>query len=531
MTGILIGLLLISYTALGFHIEADYSTFSGLVTNIGLGSGPQRLRASLDFVNQDSIMFTQEACPPFVPACFEAQHSVSFEKLSPPTEFEWGMGFAAKDTLYIGGIREDVFRFIYTGIFKSDRVSGHEVSGVVSMTKNSDITEGKIIELTYEEQSGLSLRELDRPSLPVGMISAPSYSEKVWDIRGEVQIKNAAGLGAMTIIFDPSSQVIWFPVDMHDTLEHYVGSSLVIRKEVVYLSCEVTVPLSIRLETGLLVNIPFVLIQYPEETSDYFSFESDGFRFCPVRLRLSSKVSHVVIGRQLIESVKAIILNYRDSILGLIPRTQYEAAEPFVPSLSIPLFSAPTARGTTELLFQPTTQISEYSLALHSKRPIRLSGYTAAWIFIKHPFELYPTEGPVVQRLVDGFFSEVTLQMVGPSLVLTVTPTQPVRGRKGLQLVLVDYPDKFEVRIVECESEDILVPIGRLNLPAPQAVDVPNRECNICLEQMGVEGNIVQRITPCGHCFHFTCIRDWLETRSRTCPCCRQCVAIRQDYV
>merc|ERR1712137_660720 len=45
-----------------------------------------------------------------------------------------------------------------------------------------------------------------------------------------------------------------------------------------------------------------------------------------------------------------------------------------------------------------------------------------------------------------------------------------------------------------------------------------HNSCSICLEDFGKDKEIRQ--TPCGHCFHKSCLNGWL-TQSRTCPLCR----------
>jgi hypothetical protein len=46
--------------------------------------------------------------------------------------------------------------------------------------------------------------------------------------------------------------------------------------------------------------------------------------------------------------------------------------------------------------------------------------------------------------------------------------------------------------------------------------------CPICIDSFDDKSDI--RETPCGHCFHSTCLEDWLR-RARTCPLCREDLA------
>ena len=47
-----------------------------------------------------------------------------------------------------------------------------------------------------------------------------------------------------------------------------------------------------------------------------------------------------------------------------------------------------------------------------------------------------------------------------------------------------------------------------------------NVACSICLESFTLTSDIYT--TPCGHVFHFECIRKWLERGNPNCSLCRQ---------
>mmetsp|Transcript_21 Transcript_21/g.64 ORF Transcript_21/g.64 Transcript_21/m.64 type:complete len:353 (-) Transcript_21:115-1173(-) len=52
-----------------------------------------------------------------------------------------------------------------------------------------------------------------------------------------------------------------------------------------------------------------------------------------------------------------------------------------------------------------------------------------------------------------------------------------------------------------------------------QEQDGPPSECCCCMESFGPEKDIVQ--TPCGHVYHYACLKEWLLV-AKTCPICRQ---------
>ena len=59
----------------------------------------------------------------------------------------------------------------------------------------------------------------------------------------------------------------------------------------------------------------------------------------------------------------------------------------------------------------------------------------------------------------------------------------------------------------------------RYPVPTQQDLDRDN-VCIVCREEMSLQDD-VQKLVPkklkCGHCFHFKCLRSWLE-RQQSCP-------------
>ena len=50
---------------------------------------------------------------------------------------------------------------------------------------------------------------------------------------------------------------------------------------------------------------------------------------------------------------------------------------------------------------------------------------------------------------------------------------------------------------------------------------IENKQCNICLEDMSLEDNLVN--LKCNHVYHNSCIKEWLTKQSTKCPTCRFC--------
>lgn len=63
---------------------------------------------------------------------------------------------------------------------------------------------------------------------------------------------------------------------------------------------------------------------------------------------------------------------------------------------------------------------------------------------------------------------------------------------------------------VETEDDDHLI----------HAVAPPNETCPICLDEFGQYETLNE--LPCGHFYHISCIRPWLQHRSPCCPLCKE---------
>lgn len=81
------------------------------------------------------------------------------------------------------------------------------------------------------------------------------------------------------------------------------------------------------------------------------------------------------------------------------------------------------------------------------------------------------------------------------------------------ELPVRDLAPKIDIEKVIQSLPTILIDFKRLS---------ENKKCIICLEKFELKK--YAKLLPCGHYYHETCIKCWLDER-KTCPCCRKDVS------
>ena len=522
-------LLLLRTARSTFSLETEYSRLSGLVFNIGVGSDPQPLRVGLEFKQDLSVIFSGLACGAFLPSCFSPDRSETFAPS--PTQDQ-----IASDRAWMGGKLVPNFTFEHRTRHATDELESIEVGGYISMTKKSEFLIGASLVLEAHE-TGVRLSETADavPSDPAWDVL--SSDESKWDFSSALAINSVTVFSPTGFVFDPTIQDIVIPVNVWESVNIYLKSISIFAQvddtglvyfpcsEVDYISPGFT--LSLQFPGNRHIAIPFTDLLFPPETA--LARRTAAPSFCPARIRVSQSSNAVVIGRQLLRAVSGIVLNYGSNTIAFYPLTS-ETMRPLdrfpVPIPLVPVFSDPLIL-TESIRFNPIDASFGNGLLLTHKLPRRVPGITGAscWTFLRLN-EGYPH---VSQSLIEGFFNEATLFIVGSSLIIEHGPP-PVEGQPGLQIVIVSLPDRLEVRVIERTADEILVPISQLELPAPEPFQATESqsavECSICLSALSA-GEPSQRIEGCNRVFHFRCVKEWLETRAQTCPCCRRCVKRR----
>merc|ERR1711966_201348 len=85
-------------------------------------------------------------------------------------------------------------------------------------------------------------------------------------------------------------------------------------------------------------------------------------------------------------------------------------------------------------------------------------------------------------------------------------------------------PEDYEILLLldeDVKQLNVMSSEAIAALPAVVASETADVECSICLCEMRC-GEDIRMLPPCGHCFHFDCLHDWLSSRKNTCPLCAQ---------
>ena len=479
--------------------EGQYSAFSGLVVSVNIGHAPQLVPVSLDFSDNATTVLHKLSCPPFVQHCFDHEVSSTFR-----LDLENGirqLGAIAASDLYAfdDGIATRVpFTVVFNGIPFSARMS--EVGGILGVAPGSPFFASHTV--AFSAIRGTVSIQVAAESGERG-VTVKSTSNAQWQFRANV------GGSSADVVLDLSEQDLVLPIWMRDaylvTLRPW-GYEVLNDGRLVVQCTKRPWRVSVRIYEQLEVQLPVVVSPRRE----------DGL--CKTSLRFGGGEA-VILGRQFLERLDAIVLDFDSGLITFHPLTVEANEESRASTVRKPLvtvFQDPVVLESVafrEIVFASAT--GSEGLVLINSLSSTLFGVTARRFVRTSPamFDASPLELDGIVEGLDFSYSNAALKFTA----------EPARRDTGITT--------FSVRIHQTRRyvSVVLMPTGhgrvsritRLALPPPRTgVSSEGVDCAICLAELEA-GQLVQAMGECVHEFHFHCIKTWLETSATTCPTCR----------
>ena len=336
--GFLVPLLMAQNSVL--NIDANFSAFSGLLTRAKFGSPGQELRVCLDFLGVSSILYHDSDFPPFVGASYRPAPSNSVR----PGVQQWRhsndasfQGFDTADHLQLGSLVVPHFAFMHAILVGLSTVAFREGAGVLGFAFGSPLMLGRTI--TLSEQAGaVHIRETSEwPSEAV--LSGPVHA-RGWSFRASLQIGENVLSQVREFRFDPNAHNLVIPrafkAEFIASLSRHVMVHVDERGQVMG-PCDFEPPIDLRIAPGGAgrVQIPFSQFVYAEADNGW----------CRLRIEFADEGRRIVIGRQLLRSVKSVVLSNQFRRIGfmlLVPDLAVALAPFAATRPAVPTFSQPT---------------------------------------------------------------------------------------------------------------------------------------------------------------------------------------------
>ena len=484
-------------------VSLKYSAFSGLISEVTVDS--QSIPIAIDFFSERSGLYAVEDCPAFIECARSKQPS----------------------DIFFGDF--DIQGSIIKEIKPGNGCFMREVAGVLGFNRQSPILRGRtIISLSQSDVNGyfIELRSL-HTTIPHD-VTVPLLGSSDWVFTANISF------GSMPmesrIRLDPGLDYIRFPVRLKRyILSLFSGNARAVSSgDTTIITCRNGDPpnlpdITLQFGDGAAITIPASTLRYP-----LVSTLSD----CefPIRVKFSPRDGDIVIGRQLLASVKSVILDAANSRIGFVRNDGYN--EPSLPFARphVPLF------GDLSIIRDDTLGgVVRVELeAVDHLDPFEISGqYIMRWSDAT-PFDNQKMSGFYFEfiSVYDPCIADSSTITLGEGETYTVEIS---RNAHNWRMDLVPAPNESIVTVHEStRGIDLyvhrmhpLVAIGDLKLPVPRPrIDPDGPLCTVCLSPIKT-GDMEQIIEPCAHGFHLECIRVWLEIPNLNCPCCRAPVLVR----
>ena len=259
-------------------VVCEYSEFSGLISHVG------EIPIALSFTETDSFLYPANACPPFVPRCFNEGNSpdiIDLESLGQLFDFS---------------LRQDNRRSV-------PELKYRDVAAVIAIGPYSRFIRGKRIVLR-EYPNDRVIVEITRKSRSNshqdgGVVA---YSVAINDHPGR-NVWSFEMSGGFRIVFDPSALDLEFPASQEGFLLQQLGGrkiSMGVHGRV-FIKCTSPVQeIKFFFMDGQSLSVP---VRMERDRDD------DGL-WCPLSIRLHDRADSVVVmGRHLVRSSSQLVLD------------------------------------------------------------------------------------------------------------------------------------------------------------------------------------------------------------------------------
>jgi hypothetical protein len=320
-------------------ITAGFRAFSGLSLNIQVGTPPQKLLVGAAFKSAETFLYAPWECPAFVYNCFDPEKSESLEARNSDFSNEKSegtrQGHRVTDKMMIGLHEVTEFPFTLVTMNEPADMSFRDVNGGLGFGKNGNSGRSRFLDAEYIQIRHL---ENDQYRLDTSLgndgdktVFTESKDPVVWDLNGNLLLRDMLVVGNQKIIFDPVVQDIQIPF----TLARKIVSA--IKRQVTYTSVY-SGRLFVGCQFGVLpvASLEFT-VEFPDSGSQIkfdgermgipveefpakFFPESGNYPLCATRILISEdEDSPIIIGRLLLMAVNSIVLDYKNHRFGYLP--------------------------------------------------------------------------------------------------------------------------------------------------------------------------------------------------------------------
>lgn len=530
-----------SFSAPRLEFRAEYTAWSGPAAWLQIGSEGQNIKVSLETTLPYSIVWKNSKCPAFISGgCYESSESLLVKGSSiHGTEID-----ICSERLIIGGDEWMDFEFAHhlVGHLRDPRntMRGRDVAGMISLHWNSRTFSGMVLSIqddpNFPQVTVKELAEGEEESSAIQFAPAVTDLPSGWIFGGGWTFKAGIFPGSFqqqeTFLYDIGEPDIVIPQAEEDLFMRAFSfpesTARLISKDSKGrwgIPCESISTIRVWLQISPLGSVLISsrrLAVNPGGTSG---------TTCPLRIR--SSINHLLptVGRLLTRSVEKVVLDFKNSRLGIVP---FPVDSPYVTNQS-PLVNSLYLSSVQYFGDPELVRVSEGDLRLVLNRVQQGSTSSEEGYVLE---SLNPTTRNDGERRSDCWSlyrvwgNERDLTTTTGTLFTSIRIDSSARG--SIQFRLENEEGKIPKARLKIQTTHRFVYICRESnafkhvpvLPAPTFVGDEDTisDCPICLSSVS-PGSLSQSLPGCIHVFHPDCINTWLgRDRGTACPVCRTAV-------